>query len=274
MNGKVYVGQTIRNVRERWNQHNNPPAGSARNGLFAAIKKYGRRSFEIYEVCAAASQEELNAAEKRMIELHGSGSNQRGYNIREGGGAKGAHAEITKERLRQSKLGKPASSELKAKLSAMRVGAGNAFFGRTHTAEAREKIAASHRGERNTFFGKPLPEETKKKIGEANRGRRMPPHVRELLAAANVGRKLSAEHRKKMSEARRGKPHGPMSEETKKKLSALRKGRPGNVPSDAARLRMSAERHGIPKSEETKEKLRQATLAYYARKKAVATAAG
>jgi hypothetical protein len=72
-------------------------------------------------------------------------------------------SEATKEKIRQSLLGRKrppevilkmslalkgrkASTQTRAKLSAIRTGQQNHFYGKTHTAEAREKIRLAHAG--------------------------------------------------------------------------------------------------------------------------------
>ena len=84
INNKVYIGQTIQSLDERW-----------KNGLgyknsyyfYNAIQKYGWNNFEhiILEQNEDWTQEELNNKEKEYIKLFNATNPQYGYNICEGG---------------------------------------------------------------------------------------------------------------------------------------------------------------------------------------------
>lgn len=96
-NGKRYIGQTIRTLEIRFKQHCALQAKC--RALESAIRKYGAGCFSIKELATAADQDELNALEARYIREFSTVS-PGGYNLRDGGGAKGAmHAE-TKEIMR------------------------------------------------------------------------------------------------------------------------------------------------------------------------------
>ncbi len=100
INGKVYVGQTTQSLCRRWQAH----IGHARRAdrgvsvIGAAILKHGHTNFkiELLEVCD--SQDALNFAECKWID-HFNSYAPNGYNLRQGG-SRGAHAESTKQKLR------------------------------------------------------------------------------------------------------------------------------------------------------------------------------
>ena len=104
VNGKVYIGQTIRkdgfNGRYRgrgegiervWNTYKNYLNGDkTRRGfnphLVSAIRKYGFDAFIVEEEFDVAySQEELNEKEMYWIEYYNSANYDKGYNISLGG---------------------------------------------------------------------------------------------------------------------------------------------------------------------------------------------
>lgn len=93
INGKIYVGQTIIGVRERWKGHcydakylsNNTPL------IDKAIAKHGATSFIVEEMCLCSSQEELNFVEILFIAALNSTNLLYGYNLRDGG-ARGNHS--------------------------------------------------------------------------------------------------------------------------------------------------------------------------------------
>lgn len=84
INGKKYVGQTIRNPKQRFYEHCNKYCKAASLIRFA-IRKYGKDKFkfEILETCY--SREELNAREAYWIRKLGS-LNPLGYNLESGSG--------------------------------------------------------------------------------------------------------------------------------------------------------------------------------------------
>lgn len=84
-NDKVYVGQTIASVRERFLQHLKPSVAKKRGKykLYNAINKYGAENFYIEVIEGNVSQEKLNELEIFYIEKFNSFAN--GYNSTVGG---------------------------------------------------------------------------------------------------------------------------------------------------------------------------------------------
>lgn len=84
VNGKLYVGQTIQTLEERWSQHCRC-CESKKRILQRAIDKYGCESFDIRILQKCNSVDELNSAESSWIEsLQCLSPN--GYNLNGGGG--------------------------------------------------------------------------------------------------------------------------------------------------------------------------------------------
>ncbi len=86
-NGKKYVGQTMRYVEERWEQHillAKQKSESNKNSLATAIIEYGRDAFLIEQVANAMTYAELNELERHWIKkLNTFAPN--GYNLNRGG---------------------------------------------------------------------------------------------------------------------------------------------------------------------------------------------
>ena len=125
--------------------------------------------------------------------------------------------------------------------------------------------------------------ETRAKIGDANRGRKLPPvkpETKEKLSRAGKGRILTDEHKARIAVANTGKTY---SDEARAKISAAGKGRvlsedhkakivgTGRTHTDETKVRMreSALNRASgampkcakePRSDETREKIRQANL--------------
>lgn len=79
INNKVYIGQTIRPIEERFKRHINDATNHILDTHFArAIRKYGKENFYIEEIDKANNQEELNLKEQYWIRYYDSINN--GYN--------------------------------------------------------------------------------------------------------------------------------------------------------------------------------------------------
>ena len=78
-NNKVYIGQTIRPIKDRFNRHMNDALHNIIDTHFArAIRKYGKENFTIEEIDSANTQEELNQKERYWIQYYNSVKD--GYN--------------------------------------------------------------------------------------------------------------------------------------------------------------------------------------------------
>jgi very-short-patch-repair endonuclease len=121
------------------------------------------------------------------------------------------------------------SEETKKKMSEIKKGKRNSFYGKHHSEETKKKISKIHKN-------KHLSEEHKKRISEANKGRVSPNKGKDLseetkqkISETLKGRIMSEEHKKKIGEAQKGdKNHNygkHHSESHKIKLSKILKGR-------------------------------------------------
>ena len=121
VNGKKYVGQTIRTVGLRFRSHC-WPSTRTNMPITLAIRKYGKENFkvEVLEVCR--SQEELDEREIH----HATGLNAfapHGYNLRAGNG-RGCMTDELKQRIREKALGRKVSDETRSRLSRSHLGIG------------------------------------------------------------------------------------------------------------------------------------------------------
>lgn len=106
INGKCYVGQTVKTLKERWYLHCKSAKGKSRLPIHNAIRKYGPEAFMIGWLSHARDREELNAIEKHFIVRYNS-QVPNGYNRTEGGaGFNGQHTEASRRKMKQSHLGK------------------------------------------------------------------------------------------------------------------------------------------------------------------------
>ena len=84
INGKIYIGQTIQNVKERFYQHCATKCSNEvlNMAIHKAIKKYGKSNFTL-EVIEEVDRNTLNDREKFWIEYYN--SYNKGYNSTKGG---------------------------------------------------------------------------------------------------------------------------------------------------------------------------------------------
>lgn len=83
INGKVYIGQTVRSVEQRWKDHKAAWHGNRHcQALYDAFDKYGIENFKIEEI-EQCKETELNAKEQFWIQHYDSFNS--GYNITLGG---------------------------------------------------------------------------------------------------------------------------------------------------------------------------------------------
>ena len=105
VNGKIYIGQTIKTLERRWYQHTKAKDNSA---FHKAVRKYGAANFIVEQIDVACSKEELNAKEKYWIEYYGTMTSQNGYNMTEGGRSGAVdlkRSEETKQRIAKAITG-------------------------------------------------------------------------------------------------------------------------------------------------------------------------
>ena len=112
-NQKVYIGQTIRPIEQRFHRHINDAINNTLDTHFArAIRKYGEKNFVIEEIDSAITQNELNKKEQYWIQYYNSVND--GYNETDAINKCGGNTyqsktekemEVIKEKIRQTKLG-------------------------------------------------------------------------------------------------------------------------------------------------------------------------
>lgn len=80
-NGKVYIGQSIRPVEQRFKRHISDAINNILDTHFArAIRKWGKENFTVEVIDKADSQDELNIKEQFWIRQYQSTDSTKGYN--------------------------------------------------------------------------------------------------------------------------------------------------------------------------------------------------
>lgn len=141
VNGKIYIGQTVRPLDERIGEHKR----HCNTVLGKAIAKYGIDNIYFETIDHAESIEELNEKERYWIKFYDC-LEPKGYNLCYGGDNTLGyhHRESAKRKMSVSK-------------KKLYVGEGNPFYGKKHSAEARAKMSAARKG-------RPLTEDWKAKV--------------------------------------------------------------------------------------------------------------
>ena len=135
VNGKQYVGQTVKTIEKRWKQHLRDAKRATLPHLYNAITKFGVDTFSVKELHSALSQEELDFAEIFYIKLLNTKSPS-GYNLTDGGATGAPHT------------GHRHSEETKLFLKERFTGAGNANFGKHKSDETKKKLSDSNKKSR------------------------------------------------------------------------------------------------------------------------------
>lgn len=83
--GKLYIGQTVQTLEQRWKQHLVFVNRNKNTKLSNAIRKYGPQSFIIELIEEAPDQQTLNEREQYWIKYYSALNSTIGYNMTKGG---------------------------------------------------------------------------------------------------------------------------------------------------------------------------------------------
>jgi len=156
---KVYVGQTVQELKKRWTHHQWKARSGKQHPLYAAMRSYGLAAFsiEILEILPnTTTQEELNAKERHWIQtlncIH-----PNGYNCTSGGDGKFFSSQETKDKISRANKGRKLTQEQKDHLSKVLTGAVGSNLGRKWSDEIKANMAKAQ-------IGKKASEESKAKM--------------------------------------------------------------------------------------------------------------
>lgn len=196
-NGKVYIGCTGQNPKDRWNHgckyHHNEE-------LVSDIKKFGWDSFEHIVLHSGLEENDAYGLEKELIHTYNSNDPNYGYNKSIGG---------------KFNSGLIRSEEYRQKLSERMTGEKNHFYGKYLSETHRQKISEAN-------MGHSVSEETRRKIGNGNRGKTRSEETINKWRESRKNYIPSEETKKKIGDSHRGKI---LSEETKRKIGDANRGR-------------------------------------------------
>jgi group I intron endonuclease len=180
--GKLYFGQTIRLIEERWERHIQEARSGSNYKFHRAIRKYGEENFLVEEVMFVeaptkdALKRKLDYIEIRLIKKFDTFRN--GYNMTLGG---------------EGQFGRTFSEESKRKMSE----------------SAKKRCTDKFRKEKSMLMNK-LRENKSfvKKQCEASKVALLNSEVQKKLGIGRRGKPLSKEHRKKIGQAVSGERNG------------------------------------------------------------------
>ena len=236
-NGKMYIGQTCRKPKYRWN---NGEGYKYCPYFYKAIQKYGWDNFEHEIVASNLTADEADNFERLLIEKLDTTNPMYGYNLRSGGHDGFIVNEETRKKIGEGNKGKCLSEETKRKIGdankgkkrteAQRQKLREVNTGRHLSEECKMKISESLKGEKNPNYGKPMSDEQRLKLSEVHKGKQNGENnpfygrchteeTKEKIRQANLGKKYPESRNKKISEANKNP-----SEETRKKMSESHKG--------------------------------------------------
>lgn len=175
INNKIYIGQ---------DKNNNQNYLGSGNLIKKVIKKYGKENFIKEILCTCSTIDELNDKEKYYINKYQSTNKDIGYNIAVGGTdgvmLNRKHSEETKQKMRNSSLGKK-KSEMHCK------NIGLSKKGRIISEEERKRRSdfSPLKGVKKT----PLSDDIKKKISESKKGKKVSKNTKEKMRISHLGNK-------------------------------------------------------------------------------------
>ncbi len=85
INNKIYIGQTVKTLEQRWKEHLKSAKNNDHKHLYQSINYYGKNNFKIEIIDQANSIDELNSKEKYWINYYKSLDPNIGYNNIDGG---------------------------------------------------------------------------------------------------------------------------------------------------------------------------------------------
>lgn len=146
VNGKKYVGQSVKTLSKRWGIHKAYAAKGSSFYFHRAIKKYGHENFCTQILFITQDASLCSLIEKTMIKYYETRDTRYGYNLTDGGeGTLGrVLSQETKDKISRAHIGKKFSLESRKKMSVAKSGRTvPSLRGKPLSAQTRAKISAS-----------------------------------------------------------------------------------------------------------------------------------
>jgi group I intron endonuclease len=157
INNKIYIGQTIGTLVNRFRFHVNSANNNARSAIHRAIIKYGKENFIIEELARASSRKELNELEIKFIQEFNSLS-PIGYNLKRGGHIQEWHPEMRAKASVSAKARIQADNG--AQLKKFHAAGQKALQGKDPWNKGKKATEEARRNQSLAHLGKPAPNKT------------------------------------------------------------------------------------------------------------------
>lgn len=155
INGKVYVGKTVRSLSHAKARHKLRAKGGCVTKLYNSMRKHGFDNFSWEVAYRGCSNEDICMMEVTLIRELQCRDSEFGYNMTDGG--EGTVGAVVTEELR-SLMSERSSGENNPCFGLF--GEQHPAYGNRHTDDAKKRISEAHKG-------KPKSEETKRKLSQA-----------------------------------------------------------------------------------------------------------
>lgn len=165
VNGKIYIGQTTRELSSRIYEHKR--CRKSNSHLSSAIMKYGFDNFEVITLDTATTIQELNEKEYNYIKQYNSTDKTIGYNI-EQGGRNSLISDETKDKMSKSRTGIKQSAEWIANKTSSKGSIEALKYGRPKTDEQKKYLSENSP---KYWQGKKRDEETVRKMTETKKAK-------------------------------------------------------------------------------------------------------
>jgi group I intron endonuclease len=164
INGKVYIGKTIKSLNRRKTEHYSAVKQGSQYVFHKALRKYNENIFDWSIIATAKSEKELLEIEKFFISQYK--KEKVLYNMTDGGDGISGYKHTNEAKNKMSRKDSTHSKETKKIMSEKHKGK-KYSLGYKHTEESRIKNSESHKGHKVT-------DETKLKLSKANSGENNP----------------------------------------------------------------------------------------------------
>jgi group I intron endonuclease len=238
VNGKVYIGQTIKNLEHRKGLHEITSEKNRGFYFHNALRKYGKENFKWEKIDTGISKIDLDNKEIFYINLFNSLNNSFGYNIKSGGSRGNPYAGKTEEEMKiiskkksKSFKGRIFTENHKLKISETRINFSKDKWKEIKLKERSTKEKRTYEQKeitkskyKNTYENKTEEEKlkTKRKMSESKLGENNPFYGKKRPEHSEFMKSAEFNHKKGKESSSYGRKH---SEETKKKIGCKHKGK-------------------------------------------------
>jgi group I intron endonuclease len=152
INGKLYIGQTSRDLQTRINDYKNHNGHN--DYLTNAFNKHGFDNFVFEQIDSADNIYELNQKEKYYIEFYDTTNRDKGYNLRSGGDRPVVTNEVREKQSKSHKGIKQSEEWINKRIKR---GEEHHGYGVPKTEEYKKKLSEATKGENSYWYGKKRP---------------------------------------------------------------------------------------------------------------------